>query len=281
MNRTTFVTAFIDLEEDRGEVRAPQHYLTEFLKLARTGIPIHLFVSYSYIHMLECLRAFLNVYIFPLSLQEIDLYKALKDHQPNLPSVVNTPKDTRNFMILMNAKVELVCRAMQQNYYGTEQFAWIDFRIFHVLKEDEAASARWLQTMATLELKEPCILVPGCWEKGAQASTLFQRINWRFCGGFFLGDRASLEAFFELYTEHFMDTLLENPAATLTWEVNFWHWLELHHGFAPNWYKGDHDRSILDVPRSAFLQEADPVKLPEGPVPECGKAAEPETSNAL
>jgi len=279
MYRTTFVTAFIDLGETRTD---PQAYLDQFMKLARTGIPIHLFVSYSYIPLLLCLQPFQNVYVDPINLEQLELYKALAQHRLPLPAQRTVAKDTRNFMILMNAKVELVDSAIRLNHFGTDQYAWIDFRIFHVLQGDEATAKDRIRELATLELKEPAVLIPGCWSKGLQGTNLFQSIHWRFCGGFFLGDAASLQSFYELYTEHFLETLLyREPNATLTWEVNFWHYLELHHGFNPIWYKGDHNTTILDVPASAFVSEPGHLKLPATLLTECGRTPEPETSNAL
>ena len=41
----TFVSAFLDLSEDRTALRSFETYITEFKKLAETGIPIHLFLN--------------------------------------------------------------------------------------------------------------------------------------------------------------------------------------------------------------------------------------------
>jgi len=276
--KTTFVTAFIDLGEQQPEHRSPQSYLADFLKLARTGIPIHLFVSYSYIPLLLPLQAFSNLYVEPINLSDL----ALASVEALLPPQRNVSKDTRNFMILMNAKVEFIDSAVTRNHFGTDQFAWIDFRIFHVL-HDEIAAAAHLRQLAILQLKQPAVLIPGCWAKGVHWNSLFQSINWRFCGGFFLGDAVSLHAFYRLYVDHIVKGLTEqNPGATLTWEVNYWHYLELNYGFKPIWYKADHDASILQVPSSAFIgEEAEAIKLPATLLTERGKAPESETSNAL
>jgi hypothetical protein len=44
-------------------------------------------------------------------------------------------KDTHNYMIAINSKIEVVQDAIKHNSFNTNHFAWIDFGIFHVFKK--------------------------------------------------------------------------------------------------------------------------------------------------
>jgi hypothetical protein len=117
--------------------------------------------------------------------------------------------------------------------------------------KDREASQEWLCTLSLLELKDPGLYIPGCWQKGALKTRMFSQINWRFCGGFFLGDSESITEFQRLYKEHFVD-VTTNSIAGLTWEVNFWHHLEIEHGWNPVWFHADHNDTILQIPIRFF-----------------------------
>jgi hypothetical protein len=83
----------------------------------------------------------------------------------------------------------------------------------------------------------------------ADIASLLSRVNWRFAGGFFLGDRASLEGWYKLSCDALQ--LFLTQTNTLVWEVNFWAWLEFTfpQSFQPYVYKSDHDASLVSVPR--------------------------------
>jgi hypothetical protein len=77
-------------------------------------------------------------------------------------------------------------------------------------------------------------------------------VVWRFCGSFFIGDRASILDFARRSAE-VVPTLPH-----LTWEVNVWAHLETL-GWTPTWYKADHNDSILNLPTTSGL-----VRVPPG-----------------
>jgi hypothetical protein len=61
---------------------------------------------------------------------------------------------------------------------------------------------------------------------------------------FFLGSADRVLELFDCIFTHFQ-TFLEKHRR-LIWEVNFWAYLELHHGLSVVWYPGDHNLTILD-----------------------------------
>lgn len=256
MAQVVFVTAFLDLEEDRSQNKSVDVCFNHFNSLARTGAKIQLFLSFSYKEAYDRIcKHHTNVLVEYVELSQLNTFRQIVDLNPRLPSSRTEYKDTRAFLTLMNAKAELMYRAMgvepgqcassHRHGWTARHFAWIDFSIFHVIRDIEG-TIDYLAALSKAEFPENgCMLVPGCWEAGRNAGTLFNAINWRFCGGFFL---ASVDAIVELnalYDKHFRRTVAERG---LTWEVNFWSVLENEYGWRPQWYKADHDDSIVRVP---------------------------------
>lgn len=233
----TFVTAFLDLHEDRTGDKTVDTCFGHFRKLVSTGIPIHAFVSACY---RDRMPAAPNLTVETLELEDLDTWKAVRDVSYSVPPTNAPHHDTANFMILINAKAEMMARAPR----GASHYAWIDFSIFHVLR-NEAAAAATLQRLAAASLPATYRACPGCWAKGTALSTLFQAVNWRFCGGLLIADADSLETLYGLYRTEFARIVREQ--GRLVWEVNLWAYFESL-GFEFGWYRADHNDSILAVP---------------------------------
>ena len=233
----TFVSAFLSLHESRPQDKSVERHIELFNRLQGTGIRLHLFLSPEYRGRVT-LRNGIVEYI---SLEDLDTYKLAPTA---LPEQRNVEHDTRNFLILMNAKTELVRRAIESRMHDSTHFAWIDFGICYTLRTPELT----LETLRHLTLPETCLYVPGCWN---QVGTVFFQVIWRFCGGFFVGDRKSLLDF----ADRVLEALPTLP--TLVWEVNTWAHLEAL-GWTPTWYKADHNDSMFDVPSSSGVVRVPP-----------------------
>ena len=178
-------------------------------------------------------------------LEELDTYKTLTKNKCSLPDQRNGSKDTFNYMIMINSKIELVKDAIERNTYGTKYFSWIDFGIFHVFKQVEKMS-KFLKSLRNVELQGEFITFPGCWAKGYNIQSVHKSVNWRFCGGFFLGDKKNMLHFNEMTKTHLSNFMKPEK---LLWEVNFWTWLEYYTEWEPDVYLADHNESILFFPR--------------------------------
>jgi hypothetical protein len=251
----TFVTAFLDLEEDRSKDKSFETCLSHFSKLASSGISLVVFISQRY--MCPAIHA-KNVYYIPIELVDLVTYKECTQDTFALPKQITSHHDTRNFMILMNSKIEFIKRAMDRNVFETTHFAWIDFSICHVFRNTQS-SLDYLIMLSQTALPARMLVFPGCWNKGMGSSYLYESINWRFCGGFFLGDKTSLEHFYALYRISLPASLRETR--TLVWEVNIWHQMELN-GWNCTWYKADHNDSIIRIPSSFFHTVASLTTIP-------------------
>jgi hypothetical protein len=166
-------------------------------------------------------------------------------YKDNLPASRNQVKDSFLFLCLMNMKIEFVVSAVNENPFNTNHFAWIDFNLAHIFK-DKWQTAQWMHYLTTCFWAPKFIANPGCWDKGQGQESIVDNINWRFCGGFMIGDGESFNELFDLYLEHF--TPFMHKYRHITWEVNFWAWLEVNARWNITWYKADHDDSIVRVP---------------------------------
>lgn len=247
-----YVTAFLDLKEDRSRDKSPVKCFEHFERLIKTGIQVCLFTSHLYMDDLKTLTSlYSNVYLVPyaIELEDLKTHKIISSI-PNLtlPSVRTDYHDTHNFLEMMNAKVELVqlgMKEMEKMDVNATHYAWIDFSICHVVKSDQTLNH--LKTFTTL--KTPMMTLPGCWTKevsSAHIQNIHDRVHWRFCGGFFIGDRESILQFYNCYVNHFEQFLKEKNR--LAWEVNFWSWLEYHQLWNPDVYFTGHDDRMLYIP---------------------------------
>lgn len=265
----TYVCAFLNLYEDRSNDKSVESCFKHFQRLASSGIKLHAFISEEYIEYYKHLIPDKpHIHIEPISLYDLTTYKELQGLSYKLPPIRTGHHDTANFMTLMNAKIEFVQRAMDVDIFGTTHYAWIDFSICHVLKNWNS-SCKYLQLMSSSALQDRCLVFPGCWSKGTTVQDLFNKINWRFCGGFFLGDRTSLTEMYTLYRTHFTEII--KKFGVLTWETNLWQYLELYHNWNPQWFSANHDDTIIRIPFRYFKTAASLTTIPSRVEHECRK----------
>jgi len=259
----TFVTAFIDLKEDRSSYRTIEKSFELFKSIAESNLNITCFLSKSFIDKTKTWGE--NIKIIPIDFEELDTYKTVKnilskEKKIILPKYRNEIKDTLNFMILMNSKFEFMQRAIQLETFKSN-YCWLDFNICHVFK-DKLNSINYLVNLnKKINIEKNTVYFPGCWSQGTNTNTLYDQINWRFCGGFFIGDVEGILNFYNLFKKHFPFILFNR---NITWETNIWVYLELinkqelssEENFFKGvcseyinikWFSADHDDSIIKV----------------------------------
>lgn len=216
---TTFVTAFF---APTTAYRSTDAYFDHFAKLAQSGIPILLFLDPLYTH-----RTFpSNVSVIPMSLNTSWLPEDIE-----LPSGRNLQKDTRDYFCIQLQKLTLLNLARAATM--TPFLAWIDFGVFHMMKDTEDAQ-QLLQYIAQCEFPRDKILAPGCWPAGHYA--IWQYPLWRFCGTFLLGHRDLFE-----HAQHRQMELVYHSLPRITWEINYW--IQMEDVFRV--YKAYHDETLL------------------------------------
>jgi hypothetical protein len=249
----TFVTCYIKIyNEDYNPLRTFEKRLEFFLKLVETGINICIFCSPEFKEQFEeiCEK---NKNIKLIDIYTCDDLQFLKINNSitNLPEIRNKGKDTEYYMYLMNSKIDFVKKTIDINPFSSEHFAWIDFNIPYIFKNVDK-TIQDIKIMSQRNYNHSFLTMPGCWHfKVNDINYIKSKICWRFCGGFFLGDKVSLIEFYKLSCENFNEFLMQTN--TLVWEVNYWTWLETNKNFKPIWYESDHNDSIINIPECVIF----------------------------
>ena len=164
---------------------------------------------------------------------------AVLQKAPHLPARRNPVKDTRDFMILMNAKTEFL-NLVRHAVPSSTHYVWIDAGIAKIFKDPP-------QTLHDMMLRignapHDRILIPGCWESRAALDALTQAICWRFCGGFFVVPEEHVQPFAAMVLE--VCESIRDATGIAMWEVNSWAMIEPR--LPIQWTRGDHNEMIFD-----------------------------------
>jgi hypothetical protein len=235
----TYVTALYDIQtpDTRSHSSFTQRlkYLEELFLL---NIQIVAFIDPSYKEFIDS-SLYPNVTFIYRELNSFFIYSELTRSNLNLPGSRNTGKDTKEFLSLMNTKIEFVKEAM--SFCETEYIAWIDGSIYHIVnnkeKVKEGLEKRWTRDVNV------CIPGPNrISENETPFDSLAYRIHWIYCGGFFVCKRGYVEEFYRKTIE-VLNTWKEKNC--LTWEVNIWIDIEQKNRSTIFWVYGDHNDSML------------------------------------
>ena len=104
----------------------------------------------------------------------------------------------------------------------SEELAWVDFGLFHMFRDTQACQDQ-LKSLRLAYTRK--ILAPGPWLK-------------TYCGSFLLGEKSLFPE-----AEAQQEAVVQAHLPRLTWEVNYWTQMSCF-----QWYRTDHDDSILKVP---------------------------------
>lgn len=249
----TFVTVFMNIYSKKEEGHRDIVWrFQQFAKIAETGIQLCVYIDESSEELLDqFIESYPNLRKMRTwkSIQDTWVHKECSSYTLSLPQKRNQQKDTYEYMALMHTKMECMANAVQENPFGSTHFAWIDFNIAHIFQHMEISQSQ-LKRISTNRWSCSFLVIPGCWSTlpaDLNTSTILNSIHWRFCGGFFMGDRDSVMKFCTLYQTHFPRFLKD--FSYMIWEVNFWAYME-HKitGWNPQWYAADHNDSILHIP---------------------------------
>ena len=221
--------------------------------LAGTQVPLCIFLTEEYGHLKEHFALYPNVWVrlvdassshwmtplFSSSESESDIY---------LPAHRNRQKDTFPYLLSSYSKYEWLKIAIDQNPWNTSHFAWIDLSVLEMFTRKEH-SLRTIEWMSRLTYRPDFMTLPGCWSAidKNKIQDLTDTVHWRFCGGFFLGDRSSLSSFCQCVQDTYLHFFQQYKK--LVWDFNYLAYMETVHAdrWKPVWYKGDHNDHILSI----------------------------------
>lgn len=244
---TTFVTSIVHLyEKEPYEHKNIEWRISHFKKIAETGIPIVVYYDNTTFSVFEQLfPLFRNIHFFFFDYKKTSIYKECIRDDLELPICKNEKKDTKEYMGLMNTKIEFVRDAIKKNVWKTDHFAWFDFSMAYLF-HTPTDSLEKIKNFQKIPEGKRFLCIPGCWNRPSNVQCLLNVIHWRFCGSFFIGDKETLLQFYDAYLSHFSRFL--NDHKKIVWEVNVWAWLENENLINPTWYNADHNDRIIDAP---------------------------------
>lgn len=250
MEEVTFVSALIlapdVLDSCNDGEKTPLWRLKMFDVIASTGAK---FCIYGDAYTIPLLKPYSethpNVKLMEMDYTTTEIYKLCSDSHLTLPNNRKLNKDTANYMKIMNSKIEFVSDAINKNPWNSNVFAWIDFSIAYIFRNHQATLEK-IKKLSIAKYVDTFFAFPGCWTNIMHPDACADNISWRFSGSFFIGDKESILNFHKTY-QNFLPEFFARYGK-LMWEVNIWAWFEATNKFAPLWYMGNHNDTILDVP---------------------------------
>jgi hypothetical protein len=221
------------------------------MKVVELNVNVCLFISSEFKEIMDKIsNKYENLNIIEvLSIEDLEFTKIGKKNIDllNPPEKRNCVKDISNYMFLMNSKIEFVKKAIYVNPFNNNYFCWFDFSLPYIFKNIDNSLLMMKKYSEATFVSTPFVAMPGCWNfKVGNKDALKDSICWRFCGGFFMGDKNSLLSFYEISINHFEEFL--KLTERIVWEVNYWAWLEANDYIFPIWYLADHNDTIIDIP---------------------------------
>jgi hypothetical protein len=260
MSLITFVTAFFNIYNYPIESEFIKNKFDKFKEIAITGIQICVYTEVEFINKFnELIIEYPNIKLMePVNLKKTKISLICSKIDFTLPINRCEKMDNYDFMIFLNSKCELLENTVSINYWNSEYFAWIDFdisNIFYNLIE----SQEYLRFLSKLNLTSKFFTIGG-WEKEKMAleKMVFDNIFWRFCGCFLLGDKMSIIEFTNLSNEY-MEVYI-NMYKKLSWEINYWCWLETFVCWKPTWFHASFNESILKIPINIYCKKLNSIK---------------------
>lgn len=236
---TVYITALIDHEERyrRHDKLYSDKYMSNFRKLASTGIRLFVFCSKKYSQQISSVEGDITIIEDDLSIKDLWTDKVLSGI---VKGGASGKKDSCNFMKVINCKQSFVAKIANSNIDAIK-FAWIDFGIWYIVKNELEVSRSLRSSNYNLGKG---ILIPGIRGKLTDLSLLEKAPYWRFAGGFFVGTKKQINEMDRLVRENISEFL---KVSTFALEVNLWSYLELKAKWEPNVIMANHDDSMLTI----------------------------------
>lgn len=219
-NSTTIVSAFVGGINSR-EDRIIDHYIEYGKQLLSIDIPKIIFMDvHTYSTYFEE-SATTYPYTTFIPIMESDMYLfQYKDRTEKFDIITKNPKkDTIEYIFVQCMKTEWVRQAIEKNPYGSSQFIWIDFGIYHFIR-DASILKEGIYHMSRCsydKVRIPCGKPPNF---PYFSKNLYHHIVWLFLGSVFGGGKESLLKFADLVKTRCIEILEEKHH--LMWEINIW-----------------------------------------------------------
>jgi hypothetical protein len=250
-----YVSLLVHHPSDHTTVEARLDWLSALLK---AKLPLTLFIDSMYYNALSSSDIYKDLIHDDLELvmwniEESNTWNKCLSYGPmgsfKLPPQRNLEKDCEFFMVIMNAKTELVARVAKQT--AKPYIAYIDAGIKKIFRDVEGSFDRLKHMELCSDISG--MIIPGCWDKDCfTIEQLCYKIFWVYCGGFFVISSKEAESLY-VYTQKALEEFLK--VGFITWEVNVWIRLITYED-APkiNWFRAGHDDTMIMIPTQYIVQ---------------------------
>jgi len=229
----------IGLQEDRAmELR------NWFEDIAKSGLPITVCTESSLLPLFTDVPS--SVRVLTLPKECLELYSIAMAYQGDLPAHRNRFKDTKEYLALVNTKIEWMCRVSE--VVEDDTFVWLDMGILKHIRN----KGRFLEEIRRIHSRPfDKMVLPG-WADSPSFSV--DTVTSHFFGCFFVIPRRYLAAFYG-HSKTVLTDFCTQSMYKLCWETNVWRIVDMcamHDDI--HWYACDQDDSlVLSFPYDAMI----------------------------
>lgn len=240
--RTTIVTAFMT-KINNIDFRSYNTYIDYGNKLLSLECPVVIFIEQAMfdLHYKDESHLYPNCRFVIFERYENYLYKHLQLVTKYEVTTNNPSKDTIGYMFVQCHKTEWLRKAIELNPFHTENFTWIDFGIYHMIKNDEILK----ESVGILATKlYPSVRIASCVDPREPCNVdIYHQVVWFFAGSIVGGNSETLLKFADIMKEFCINIIKEKNH--IMWEVNIWYLIYKEYPEIFDFYPCDHNASIL------------------------------------
>jgi hypothetical protein len=182
-----------------------------------------------------------NTTFIKINQEELYLYKYVDKITNFTLKSCNPNKDTFDYLFVQNNKTEWVREAIQMNIYKTDQYIWMDFGIYQMIKNESELNEGI--TSMTKKYYDNLRIASCKYRDYTVSYNVYEIITWTFAGSVFGGHKDALIKFADLVKNEVIKTIEEKH--TIMWEINIWYLVKLKHIELFDFYHCSHDIRIL------------------------------------
>jgi hypothetical protein len=237
---STIVSAFISNINGRQEIDLAK-YIENGRKLMSQNVDKVIFIEKKIYENYYSQDSFPKTHIVFFEKSEIYLYEYLPKITNFQIHSTHPEKDTVEFMFVQCHKTEWVRRAMDINPFSSDQFIWVDFGLYHVIRNDSQFKEE-IENIVTKKSEK--LSIASCWNPNQWFwKDIYADVAWFFAGGVFGGHTDALYKFADYTKQKCIDIIHSHKH--IMWEVNIWYLVYKDHPEIFKTYPGDHNVSIL------------------------------------
>jgi hypothetical protein len=241
---TTIVSGFI-ANVSKNNSRSIETYIEYGKLLVNIQNPKVIFIDYesynSFFKNYDLSGMYPNTTFIKINKNDLYLYDYLDKITNFNLNTDNHDKNTLDYLFVQNNKTEWVRQAIHMNIYNTDQYIWIDFGIYHMIKNEKDLKDGILSMTNKYYNK---LRIASCKYRDYTVSyNVYEIITWTFAGSVFGGHKDALIKFADLAKNEVLKTIEEKKS--IMWEINIWYLVKLKNIDLFDFYTCGHDIRIL------------------------------------